>query len=164
MAGAVEDAHSIGKYLSCDVRSGELRWLVTRGNARAGAIAGSVSTNGYRYVLLRRKGYLAHRLVWLFAHGAWPEKKLDHINGNRMDNRLENLREVSNEGNGENMRRATAANKLGVLGVCQTPNGRYAAHIRYAGKRHHLGTFDTPELAHSAYLKAKRENHAACTI
>ena len=159
----MEDA-KIKDWIDCDVSAGMFRWRKTSGKGIAGAVGGAQGLNGYIYLGVRGRRFLAHRLVWWFAHGAWPESAVDHINGNKTDNRLENLRVVSSAGNAQNQRRATSANKLGVLGVNKTRGGRYVAHICCEGKRSNLGVFETAELAHAAYLNAKRKTHATCTI
>jgi hypothetical protein len=151
-------------FMTCDPIAGELRWVGTHGNARPGAVAGSKGANGYIYLGVKGKRYLAHRLVWLFARGCWPTGWLDHINGNRTDNRISNLREINCVENAQNRRTAAKRSKTGLLGVVPTPSGRYAAHIRFNKKNHYLGTFSTPEQAHDAYLTAKRANHHGCTI
>lgn len=108
--------------------------------------------------------YKAHRVAWLIFHGAWPEGEIDHINGDPSDNRLENLRDVTHRTNTENLRSATRASKGGALGVCTPKVGRCRAAITLSGVKRDLGGYDTPEQAHQAYLTAKREVHAGCTI
>jgi len=95
---------------------------------------------------------------WVF-----PEGQIDHINGVRDDNRLSNLRAVSKTENMWNQRKAHPANKLGVMGVRREYN-MFQARISINGKTIWLGSFNTAELAHEAYLKAKRELHTTCTI
>ena len=91
--------------------------------------------------------------------------EIDHINGNRTDNRIANLRAVTRGGNMQNQRRAHASNTSGLLGVYYKPkNKKWAAQIQANKKRMNLGLFKTAEEAHTAYLKAKRELHDTCTI
>ena len=78
---------------------GKLYWKVARGKKRIGDRAGNSSTSGYRYVMLDGKNYLEHRVIWRIVNGAWPTGELDHINGTRNDNRIENLRECSRKEN-----------------------------------------------------------------
>lgn len=103
-----------------------------------------------------------HRIAWLLVHGTLPAL-LDHINGDKADNRLANLREVSFQANMQNQRKAMRSNRLGVLGV--TAKGRrFMAAIGKGNKRFYLGSFDTPQEAHEAYVKAKRQMHEGCTL
>jgi hypothetical protein len=118
--------------------------------------------SGYRIVMIDGKNYRAHRVAWLWMTGSCPSV-IDHINGNRADNRWTNLREATGAMNAQNQRRPRADNKTGFLGVL--PNGTgFAAQIQANGKSIHLGTFRTPELAHAAYVAAKREHHQGGTL
>src|SRR6185369_5842834 len=101
------------------------------------------------------------------VHGEWPKHDIDHINGDIIDNRIANLRDVPRLLNMQNQRRAQAKNATGFLGVTQDKKrGTYHPKIRIPGEKNprHLGTFRTAEAAHEAYLEAKRKLHAGCTI
>lgn len=131
----------------------------------AGAEAGQVGSRGYREVWLDGRIYKAHRLAWLCATGDWPSGDIDHVNGNRADNRLCNLRDVSRSVNSQNQRRAKLSNISGLLGVSfRKRTGRYLSQIMADGQCKYLGSFATPELAHAAYLEAKRKLHEGCTL
>lgn len=120
---------------------------------------------GYRRVGLDGKRYLAHRLAWLYVHGEWPRQVIDHINGDRGDNRIANMRDVSQGVNTENQRRPSALNRSGYLGVHLHDDGiRWRARIQVRGRGKHIGLFGTKEAAHAAYLEAKRRLHAGCTL
>jgi hypothetical protein len=156
----------IRELVHCDPDAGVFTWIKpTSFRVSAGDIAGSVSDEGYVFVTIDGYRHRAHRLVWMWVHGRWPVDFLDHINGNKSDNRISNLREVSNSLNMQNQKRALAHNKCGFLGVhkhslCE----KWTAQIKVNGVNHYLGLFATAEMAHKAYLKAKRELHPACTI
>lgn len=111
---------------------------------------------------------MAHRLAWLLHYGSWPSRHIDHINGDRADNRIANLRECDDAENQQNLRAATAASKSGLLGVTTRTyrNGavRYAASIQVDGTKRYLGVYGTPEEAHSAYRAAKRQLHPFGTL
>lgn len=141
---------------------GRLMWIDPPGKAKVGDIAGSPH-NGYIQVGLFGRRYYAHRLAWFLHYGRWPQGELDHVNGNRADNRIENLREVTRDENAQNRRKAQGNNKLGVLGVYRHSE-RFRAQIMAAGGRIHLGLFDTVEEAHAAYVAAKRRFHAGNTL
>lgn len=137
---------------------------VTRpGSARVGSVAGGKTSTGYIRIKIDDVEYMAHRLVWLYVYGHFPSNQIDHINCIRNDNRLLNLRAVTYSENGQNQRKAQSDNKIGLLGVSLL-DGRWRASIRVNGKNIHLGKYPTPELAHAAYISAKRKLHTACTI
>jgi hypothetical protein len=119
---------------------------------------GSVGGNGYVYVKFNYKTYLAHRLVWFYIHGEWPAEMVDHINGNKSDNRLVNLRSVPRYMNAQNERKARVTCKSKLMGAY--PNHKtWKSAIYIDGKKTHLGCFETAELAHAAYMEAKRKHH-----
>lgn len=132
-------------------------------NREAGSLAGNTQNTGYRVIRVNGTLYKAHRLAWLYVHGCWPSQYIDHINGQKADNRIENLREATHAENMENRLRAHANNKLGVLGVTKE-KGRFVARIRVSGRLLHVGAYATAEAAGSAYISAKRSLHSACTI
>lgn len=98
-------------------------------------------------------------------HGRLPLQALDHIDGNKANNAINNLREVSHAENMQNMRSAMKNNRCGMLGVSlDNRSGKYQARIRLAGVSKSLGTFANKDEAHEAYLKAKRELHPKGTV
>ena len=147
--------------------NGEFRWAVRCGmRGVVGALAGSLNAYGYQVVRLDGANYLAHRLAWLYEFGAWPSGQIDHINGEKTDNRIENLRDVAPNVNRQNIRKARSHNKsTGVLGVSfHRRIGKYVAYIRKDGKRTHLGYFEELAVAERAYIEAKRRQHEGCTL
>ena len=150
-------AEQIRETLTYDPLSGSLRWLVTRGAARYGAVAGTLRPDGYRQIKIDGRTYKAHRLAWLHAHGVWPDDEIDHVNGDRADNRIANLRKATWIENQWNARRRVD-NTSGFKGVSwHKENTRWRADIRVNGKAMGLGYHDTPEEAHAAYVAAARE-------
>jgi hypothetical protein len=130
-----------------------------------GVITRKPNAGGYLVISIFNKSCYAHRLAWLFSYGEWPQGAIDHINGNKLDNRAANLRLCEAATNQQNIRAAKSGNLTGLLGV--TPcneSGRYVASIMVDGRRIHLGRFDTPDLAHAAYLGAKRIAHPHGTL
>lgn len=137
--------------------------------SRRGRPIGSTDSEGYMRATLQKKPRLrfrSHRLAWLFMRGEWPADDIDHINGNRGDNRWVNLRCVSRATNAQNRRSPNRENTSGYLGVSfSKESGKWAAQIQAHGKSKNLGRrFATPEIAYEAYLAAKRQLHAGCTI
>lgn len=123
--------------------------------AAAGQEAGCLHSQGYIVIGLGGVQHQAHRLAWLYVHGDWPPLGMDHISGDRADNRMPNLRLATVAQNMWN-RRAHATNALGLKGV-RLRRGKYEASIMVRGQYRYLGTFVTPEAASAAYLKAAQE-------
>ena len=132
-----------------------------------GKKAGSIYRNGYLVIQVKKNDkhvrISGHRLAWFFAKGHFPETAIDHINGNKTDNRIENLRLATYAQNNQNKTKPYKNNKTGVLGVF-LDKGKYRAVVRLNGKGKHIGMFDTIEEASNAYILAKRELHGFCTI
>ncbi|WP_082492943.1 HNH endonuclease signature motif containing protein [Acidovorax sp. Leaf160] len=98
-------------------------------------------------------------MAWLYVNGAWPDGQIDHINGNRADNRIANLRVCSNADNGQN-RGVNANNRSGSPGVSfHSKAQKWQAHIGIQGVRHALGFFASKEDAAAAYVEAKAQLH-----
>ena len=103
--------------------------------------AGAVAKNGYQYVNVGGRNILAHRLAWLLTHGYWPTNTIDHINGNRSDNRLENLREADWSENLCNSK-LQQRNISGIKGVTWNKGkNAWAAKIVWRRKEEFLGYF-----------------------
>jgi citrate synthase len=150
------------EVLEFDADTGVFTWKITRTKAKRGARAGSI-WNGYEVIKIDAERYSAHRIAWLYVYGKWPDAEIDHINGNRADNRICNLRDVSASVNQQNARRARVDNASGFLGVTKQKN-LWTSQLTINGKTLHLGLYKTPEEASQAYLEAKRKHHAGCTI
>lgn len=135
-----------------DPLSGLFVRIRTAGGQPAGTIAGSLDRQGYVIIEIAGRDYRAHRLAWLVAYGEWPADQIDHRNRVRNDNRLCNLRAVSQ---GENNRNSPGRAVSGYKGVSwNKSNQKWCARIKISGKQHFLGLFDDPRDAHAAYLLA----------
>lgn len=159
-----EQARALFHY---DPSTGFLYWKESGKGRRADRRAGCLPSkrDGYSRTTYAGEQYLAHRLIWLVVYGAWPADQVDHINGDRGDNRLANLRGATNTTNAQNLHRANKNNRTGLLGTSvDSLTGKYRASISAEGKTIYLGLYLTPEEAHSAYKQAKRLIHAGCTI
>lgn len=107
---------------------------------KKGEVAGSVNNRGYLKISLNGDGYLSHRLAWLYVYGVWPNE-IDHINGVKTDNRIENLRNVTRTENQQNAKRR-ADNKSGFTGVCwDKASSRWVVQIRADGKQIRVGSY-----------------------
>lgn len=135
--------------------TGKLFWLprsampgVSAGSAKAfnSRFAGrealtSTCGNGYIQGTILGVKVLGHRVIWAVVHGAWPSHEIDHINGNRADNRLQNLREVNRAENCRNLA-LRSDNKTGYIGI-RWAKGAFQASITLNGKPVHLGRFNS---------------------
>lgn len=140
--------------LDYDPETGILRWRHNRHSLDGKAnIAGCVVTGGYRMIGFGGKRYMEHRIVWLHVYGEWPgDRDIDHINGDRCDNRIANLRLADRSHNNAN-RGVDVRNMIGLKGVERT-NSKWRARIHKGGRRFELGVYSTPEAANAAYEEA----------
>jgi hypothetical protein len=131
----------IAELLEYDPTSGCLTWKVTRSRkALVGSIAGSVTRKGYRAVTIDGKPYLVHRLVWYYVYGYWPIE-IDHIDRNKLNNKIDNLREVDRCTNNQN-KPVYATNTSGTPGIhWHRPTNRWEVIIQRNNTKHYLGTF-----------------------
>jgi len=163
----------ISSLLSYDPETGFLFWLPRplsmfssagnqgRWNNRyAGKLAGNIKKTmlGYEYVTVKvlRKDYCAHRVAWLLYYKCQPPGKVDHINMNPLDNRIENLRDGTHDNN-LNMG-MTTRNTSGVSGVCWNKScGKWQANVRKNGVLYHLGVYTEKSDAAAAVAKKRDE-------
>lgn len=161
------NAKSVRRMFKYDPETGVLTWAIRVSQAVSqGDTAGHLHASGYRRVGINRRPFLAHRIIWLWMTGHWPSMQIDHINGNKQDNRWSNLRDVPPSTNSQNLRRCNENNRSSrLLGTTFSKKERaWVAQISVHGKRLHLGKFKDPESAHAAYVEAKRRLHPGCTI
>lgn len=151
------------EVLDYDPETGTFTWRPSVRYGLAGKVAGAVDRNGYRRVKIRGQHYAEHRLAWLAHTGAWPAAWIDHVDGNKTNNAIKNLRDVPPHQNSQNQRRSHRDAALESIGVSPY-HSKFRASIRVNGKVKHLGTFMSEDEAGAAYLAAKRELHAGCTI
>ena len=156
-------AERVRDVLDYDHESGSLRWKVrVARSVHIGDIAGTIN-KGYRRIAIDGVVHNAHRLVWLHVYGVHPKQEIDHIDGDKLNNRVANLRDVGRAVNAQNLRRPLKHAAVGLLGV--SPSGaKFTARVQIDGRQVYLGTFDTPDCAHAAYVAAKRVAQPGCTI
>lgn len=141
-----------------EYRDGHLWWIKHRNSTMLGRQFGCYK-DGYRFGTFKYNTYKEHRLIWLYHYGCWPKDQLDHINGVRDDNRVENLREVNNQKNHLNLGSHVDA-KSKYKGVHWFKrDSKWQAQIMCKGKKFHLGYFDTEIEAAKAYDKKAKELH-----
>lgn len=145
--------------------TGVLLWRKTKGSrARAGDALGSRDAHGYLTVRIDGESYKVHRLVWIWVTGSEPPEWIDHINGDRLDNRFCNLRLATRSQNQQN-RPKNKNNTSGFKGVSYHKGiGRWRATISANGRKAHIGWYDNPEDAGTAYLQASRLMHGEFSV
>lgn len=141
------------------------RLIATSPNTKVGEQIGAIHKSGYIYAMLDCETFAVHRLAWFYHYREWPKYDIDHINGNKTDNRISNLRDVNSLLNMQNERKPRRTNTSGYLGVhWRKERSKWVAQVRVNGKNRRFGSFNTPEEAYQAYLEAKRLYHEGCTI
>lgn len=153
------DTKFLRTILHYDVETGVFTWLVgNKRSVRAGDTANSLhKSTGYLRVKIKGRQFVLHRLAWQYVYGNHPATEIDHINGDRSDNRLSNLREATSANNNWN-RKISVRNSSGKKGVCWNKKaGKWQAQIGHAYGRTYLGVFDTPEEAHRAYTREAKK-------
>jgi hypothetical protein len=142
-------------------RDGELYWKNSPAHSvRIGQKAGTLKPTGYYQIKIKEKKYLNHRLIFLMYHGYLP-KILDHIDGNRANNKIENLREVTLVQNQHN-RKINKNNSSGVKGVSwRKLVNKWEVKICVNNKRKHLGFFADLELAELVAQEARNKYHGS---
>lgn len=146
--------------MTYDADAGVLRWAVSRGKVRPGDRIGSLDREGYRRVRINDKQYLEHRLVWLWHHGHFP-RILDHIDRNRDNNRIENLRLCNESQNAANSG-PPVHNTSGYRGVYfDVDRSKWVARIRLVVNgqrlRYRIGRYDSADEAAIHYNLHMRE-------
>ena len=132
-------------------------WVINRvdrgSRARKGQRAGTENSNGYRVIYVHGKNIREHRIIWCMVYGQFPVSEIDHIDGIRCNNALENLREATPTQNRYNADHVVGSS--GLRGVSPSNSGlKWRARIRVDGQQILLGLFDTAEEAHAAYINA----------
>ncbi len=139
-----------------DPETGFFTWKIKIGTAFPGKVVKVIANDEkapYIYVCIDNERHYAHRLAWFYMTGAWPEKGIDHKNGQHSDNRWENLRQATQRQNICNAR-LRKDNKAGAKGVClPTKEKRWVAQL--SSKR--IGSFSTKEEAQAAYAEAAKK-------
>jgi hypothetical protein len=137
-------------------KNGNLFHKKSQSRGKADHVVGWVESNGYSATNIKGVRYRVHRLIYQFHHGCCPDF-IDHIDGNKQNNNIENLRPATMSENNQNSKEKHT-NKLGVKGVC-IERGRYKANIKINGKSKHLGYFYSLEEAKIVYEEFSKKIH-----
>ena len=159
------DSTRLKDFLTYDPKSGQFYWKINRGyHIKVGDVAGCLHHNGYIVISIEKQQHQAHRLAWLYVYGEYPKHYIDHINGIRSDNKIQNLRDATQAENCQNLKKPRG--QSGFLGVSIDTfrKNRWKSSIKLNGKNIHLGWFKTPEEASQAYIQAKRQFHPFNTL
>ncbi len=152
-------AEQINEVISYSQETGLFTWVKNQGRARIGDVVSY--KDSYGYIAFKLYGHLrrAHRVAWFLTHGSFPDGDIDHINRDRSDNRIKNLRCVSRSENMENQL-LRSDNKSGFKGVFfEARRNKWRADIAKDKKSKHIGYFDTAEAAFVAYQNAAAKFH-----
>ena len=141
------------ELLEYNKNTGIFYWRINKQSRKAGTVAGHINKYGYVRIMLDKRQYQAHRLAWLYCYGSFPVEQIDHINHNKSDNRICNLREASEVDNHKN-RPKQLNNTSGCTGVSwYKPTSKWGAYIQVNGKSITLGYFSSFTEA----VKARKE-------
>lgn len=166
MAAKNLTAERVRELLDYDPATGIFTRRVRRGKCRAGSVAGCVAHHGYIVIYVDGTLYYAHRLAWLHYYGTWPVGErpsggIDHVDRDKSNNRIANLRDISKRLNCQNVEIAPTNSRTGVRGVSLSRRGTFVATLIVNGERKLFKHFRTMEEARRAREAARREHHLA---
>ena len=140
------------QYIEYDPTYGKLIYCKT------GKVANSKTSKGYIRLKINGQEILGHRAAWALTFNSWPHGFIDHINENKLDNRLCNLRVTTHAENLHNQHLPTCRSTTGIRGVSKSRN-KFKVHICTNKHNQYIGTFNTLKQAEQAYLAAKLQQH-----
>jgi hypothetical protein len=142
---------NFNEYLKYNPETGDIIWIKKPNDrVQINNIAGNLKPDNYLSIKFKGKAYLAHRLAWFLYYGKWPKNQIDHINGIRNDNRINNLRDVTSRQN--NLNRKSHREKTVKYYTYNKTKQVWIVQKRIEGKRTHLGCFDSEEKARQFVL------------
>jgi hypothetical protein len=141
----------ISEEVTYDPHTGDFFYQKAKHGRSLDKPAGSINSTGYRVVCVNKKRYLAHRLAWYMYYGSWPDFTIDHINGNKSDNKISNLRLATRSQN--------QCNRPSKGYSYHKGSGKFQARIHIDGKTTYLGWHKTEEEARQAFLDAQEQYH-----
>lgn len=144
-----DEIKQLHEYLTYDSKTGVFTWKIARGRCAQGQVAGCDEKNGYRKILINSRSQFAHRVAWAMHYGEWPDMHLDHINGNRSDNRIANLRKCLDWQNAGNSTRKSRGRD--IPGVRKLERGGFSAELSCKRKKYRLGEYQSEADAAHAY-------------
>ncbi len=149
----------VNELFDYDRISGLLVARVSRNRRRAGTIVGTLTSHGYLRCKFDKDWWFLHNLVWFIAYGKWPVADVDHMDGDKTNNSINNLRECTRSQNKGNSKRHSVPTKSGLKGVTwQSKIEKWQARLMVRGTHLSLGCYNTPEDAHAAYMAAAQKH------
>ena len=144
---------TIEKLLGYCPDCGNVFWKIGRGNQYTypGKTAGSLHSSGYQIIESSKMNFFTHRVAWRLYTGKWPTDRIDHIDGNRLNNKIVNLREVTDRENNLNTHKHRSGKLVGAN--WDKSENKYISAININGKQTYIGRFKTAKEANAAYLK-----------
>lgn len=152
------DIAKLKASLSYDPLTGVFTWIENAKNHNLVGKQAGFEANGYIYIGISNRRFLAHLLAWIFVTGFIPDTIVDHENGNSLDNRFSNLRAATRSQNNQNSK-VRSSSITGVKGVQLHRTGKFASKIQFNKKQIYLGLFDTVEEAGEAYAAAAKKQY-----
>ena len=149
------------RLLDYDPETGVFRWAIDIGKAiKSGRVAGTINGSGYVQISINRKLFRAHRLAWLYMKGTFPAGLIDHIDGNRTNNSISNLREVSPHQNAlnRNMHKRPSASGVKCVNWCQRDH-KWLVKFGLKGVYYSLGRYEDLELAELVAREFREKYH-----
>lgn len=156
MATSDLTAERLRDVLDYNPETGVFTWRLRTRKTKPGQRAGYVAPHGYVFIQVDGHMYTAHRLAWLYVHGNWPAFNIDHFNGVRADNRINNLRDVPQALNVQNTTMARRDSKTGVRGVFWDRSREKFVVAVKANGRSFRARVDTMVEAKALYDEVKR--------
>lgn len=156
------DEYQIIQQINYNPITGVLRRVYkSKGSrARLGIIKGYAKREGHLKVSVCSKEVYLHQLAWFLHYGVWAAKAIDHKDRDPTNNKIDNLRELSHQGNAQNRASPMRSNSSGYLGVyLDKRRNKFVAEITVNNKKKYIGRFSTARAAHEAYIQAKRIYH-----
>lgn len=148
------------KIVKFDNSIGKLVWIKnTYGHAHAGKPIGGLDGDGYYCVGIKRKKYRLCRIVWLYFYGEWPNGHMDHKDGDKTNDSLNNLRIVSIKENNINRKTSKKKRKYNLPKWVMPHGKKFRSIVRANGKMNRLGVFDTPSEAHKVASEFAKTQH-----
>lgn len=141
----------------CDFEIGKIYHRHSKQGVRNNLLAGFTAKDGYRRIVCGKKSFAAHRVIWALYYGEWPSGIIDHIDCDKNNNAISNLRLASPSDNAANRRRRVGSSSR-LKGVAWHKKcAKWQSQIRHGKTQYHLGLFDSEEEAHAAYVAKAKE-------